>query len=150
MQMDMAFFLRPFTTAAWLTVVATAAAACAAATVPYAFLRGYEHYESHTVSSTAGWICFTLINAYYGGALTMFFTSDIAVPFETIEEVMAAAPTWTLQFLKGNDIYFFPKADAGNELYREYYYERALVDPGRWRKVFNSIFKFLTNLFMKL
>ena len=35
-----------------------------------------------------GWFFFVLINAYYGGALTMFFVSEITLPFNTIRDAL--------------------------------------------------------------
>ena len=51
------------------------------------------------LSSTSAWLFFVLLNAYYGGALTMFFTSEIPIPFNTIEQVMDAYPTWKLKMM---------------------------------------------------
>ncbi len=36
----------------------------------------------------AAWLLFILVNAYYGGALTMFFSSSPTLPFETLRQVM--------------------------------------------------------------
>ncbi len=44
------------------------------------------------IASTAGWYFFTLLNAYYGGALTMFFTSEVALPFDNVREVNKSQP----------------------------------------------------------
>ena len=45
---------------------------------------------------------FVLLNAYYGGAMTMFFSSEISVPFTNILEVINAYPTWNLKMLVSN------------------------------------------------
>ena len=42
---------------------------------------------------------FVLLNAYYGGAMTMFFSSEISIPFTNIIEVINAHPTWNLRML---------------------------------------------------
>jgi hypothetical protein len=44
-----------------------------------------------------------LLNAFYGGAMTMFFTSTISIPFEGIVDVMRDYPTWKLMFYKGTE-----------------------------------------------
>ena len=62
------------------------------------------------IASTTSWIFFVLLNAYYSGALTMFFTTEIRVPFNSIEEVMKAYPDWKLKFMSGNDVFFQYKA----------------------------------------
>jgi hypothetical protein len=47
---------------------------------------------------------FVILNAYYGGAMTMFFTSTVSLPFETIYDVMRAYPTWRLVYMYGNEV----------------------------------------------
>ncbi len=41
---------------------------------------------------------FLLVNAYYGGALTMFFTTKSPLPFENINGLFALIPPWKLLF----------------------------------------------------
>ena len=64
---------------------------------------------------------FILINAYYGGALTMFFSSKLTLPFISIEDVMRSYPDWSLKFIHGNDLHFIVKAKSGDYLYSEYW-----------------------------
>ena len=89
--------------------------------VPYTFLSYYEHTESFKLASLFSWLFFLLINAYYGGALTMFFVGESTLPFNSIEDVMRSYPDWNLKFKDGNDINFKPKADAGDPLYSEFW-----------------------------
>ena len=51
---------------------------------PYAFISYYEHTDGFNCAAFWSWIFFVLINAYYGGALTMFFTSELTLPFNSI------------------------------------------------------------------
>ena len=44
---------------------------------------------------------FVLVNAYYGGALTMFFSSEKTVELENLRDVMRAYPEWALMVQKG-------------------------------------------------
>ena len=37
-----------------------------------------------------------MLNAYYGGALTMFFTTKQELPFESFRDVLKAIPEWTM------------------------------------------------------
>ena len=55
---------------------------------------------SKTIIELTAWVFFTILYAYYGGALTMFFTTKQSLPFETIEDAMMAAPTWKVLILK--------------------------------------------------
>ena len=54
---------------------------------------------------------FILINTFYGGAMTMFFTSEITLPFETIRDVMRTYPTWNLMVNTGNEAIYRAKGD---------------------------------------
>ena len=64
----------------------------------------YEHTDGYKITSTTAWIFFVLLNAYYGGALTMFFTSEAPIPFNTIEDVMKSYPAWKLKMNGDIDI----------------------------------------------
>ena len=85
--------------------------------IPYAALNYYEYTEGYMIASTTGWIFFVLLNAYYSGAMTMFFTSEIQVPFNTVEDVMKAYPDWKLKFMGGNGVFFQYKAIQVGDLY---------------------------------
>ena len=78
--------------------------------IPYTLIGYYEKTDSYMLTSTSAWFFFVLLNAFYGGALTMFFSSEIRVPFNTIEDVMKAFPTWKLLMMNGNDVFFQYKA----------------------------------------
>ena len=58
------------------------------------------------ISSNIIWLCFVPIEAYYGGALTMFFTSEVTLPLETMSDVLEAYPTWTLKVMNGMQMEF--------------------------------------------
>lgn len=80
------------------------------------------------IASTTAWFFFLLLNAYYGGALTMFFTSEVSIPFNTIYDVMKAYPEWKLKMMNGDDVYFQYKALEGDVLYKEFY-DRVKTNP---------------------
>ena len=52
---------------------------------------------------------FILINTFYGGAMTMFFTSEVTLPFETIRDVMRTYPSWNLMVNEGNEAIYRAK-----------------------------------------
>lgn len=52
---------------------------------------------------------FILINTFYGGAMTMFFTSEVSLPFETIRDVMKNYPSWNLMVNGGNEAIYQAK-----------------------------------------
>ena len=55
------------------------------------------------------WYFFVLLNAFYSGAMTMFFTSETTLLFETERDVIKAYPDWNLMLLKGNEFLFISK-----------------------------------------
>ena len=64
--------------------------------------------------------CFSfliLMNAYYGGAMKMFFSTEITLPFETIKEVMKEYPTWNLMVNIDTEAIYRAKAMAGDPDY---------------------------------
>ena len=60
--------------------------------VPFLWNSSYDKADSCIIMQTSGWYFFLLFNAFYGGALTMFFTSSPDLPFSDIRQVMQAYP----------------------------------------------------------
>lgn len=85
-------------------------------------------YFSYMIASLSSWLFFVLIQAYYGGALTMFFTSEIPIPFNNIYDVMKDYPTWNLRMRAGNEALFQYKALEGDEEYAKFY-DRIINKP---------------------
>ena len=68
-------------------------------------------FSSYMITSFSSWTFFVLLNAYYGGALTMFFVSEPTLPFNTLRDVLKAFPSWNFVFIDGLDNYFKMPAD---------------------------------------
>ena len=72
------------------------------------------------ISTTTTWLCFVILEAFYGGALTMFFTSEVTIPLETTTDVLQAYPSWKLKFMDGNQMDFqgsnVPEVSSSNIL----------------------------------
>jgi hypothetical protein len=120
-ELDFGLFIRPFQDEAWLLVLASIMMIVITVVVPYSLLSYYEHTESFKLVSLFSWLFFLLINAYYCGALTMFFIGDLTLPFNSIEDVMRSYPDWNLKYRVGNDIFWKVKAKAGDPLYSEFW-----------------------------
>ena len=103
-------FFRPFHYEAWYAVSVMLGIILIIVIGPYAFISYYEQTEGAKCAVFWSWIFFVLINAYYGRALTMFFTSEPTLPFTSIEDVMRAYPKWKLKMMEGNDVHFQYKA----------------------------------------
>lgn len=68
---------------------------------PFVFVSFYENTSSYMIAYITGWYFFVLVNAYFGGAMTMFFSSEITIPFEYIKDVMKKYPDWKLLMKDG-------------------------------------------------
>ena len=117
-EVDMGLFIRPFRNDAWGGFVVVIAICLIVLVVPYAYLNFYEITDGYMITSTSIWFFFLLVNAYYGGALTMFFTTEVSVPFETMEDVMRAYPDYNLMMQAGNEFYFYRKAEYVSTYWR--------------------------------
>ena len=109
-EIDIGLFIRPFKNDAWIGAIIVIAITLIGIMVPYAYLSYYEYTDGYKISTTSIWIFFLLMNAYYGGAMTMFFTNEVTIPFETIEDVLRAYPNFNLMMETGNDVHFNRKA----------------------------------------
>ena len=76
------------------------------AIVPRIWIEDYEKTQSWMISSTIVWLLFVILESYYGGAMTMFFTSEVTVPLDSLADVLEAYPTWKLKFLDGYQMMF--------------------------------------------
>ena len=100
---DLGLFIRPFRDEAWIgvgVVTAIIIVLIGLYASPLSSLMAKDPLSMRIVYTSA-WAFFVLTNSYYGGALTMFFASDVSVPFESIKEVIAH-PDWKLIYQKGN------------------------------------------------
>ena len=120
-EVDFGLFIRPFQEDAWLLIFCFVIMILTTIVVPYSLLTYYDHTEGFKLTSLTSWLFFVIINAYYGGALTMFFTSELTLPFNSMEDVMRSYPDWNLKFLNGNEPHFITKAKSGDPLYSEFW-----------------------------
>ena len=73
--------------------------------------------ESLRFVRASGWYFMMLLEIYYSGALTMFFSTEVTAPFETIRQVMQAYPDWKLQCQMGMEVFFVYQAEDGDPDY---------------------------------
>ena len=110
-EVDSGLFIRPFTNSAWKTIGIVSSIGILVLIVPYFFIKDWENLKAYHIIELSLWSFFVLLNAYYGGALTMFFVSEITVPFETLRDVLKVFPEWNLVFMDGVEAYFKLPAD---------------------------------------
>ena len=105
-EVDYGLFIRPFRIEAWRAIFAVSFVGLLSFALTQITAKIYGIRISSRIVMFFGWSFFVLINAYYGGALTMFFASEIALPFETMRDVLKALPSWTLLIHDGNQVIF--------------------------------------------
>ena len=120
-EIDPGLFTRPFTDDAWYGIGFITGVIFLVLMIPYAFIDYYEETDGYNITAFWSWMFFLLVNAFYGGALTMFFTSELSIPFNSIEDVMLAYPSWKLKMMTGNDVHFQYKALQGDPLYSQFW-----------------------------
>jgi len=118
---DPGLFIRPFRDEAWYGIGVMFLIILFVIIAPFTCFPWYEHTDGFNCAAFWSWMFFVLINAYYGGALTMFFTSELTLPFNSIEDVMRVYPDWKLKMMTGNDVHFQYKALAGDPLYAAFW-----------------------------
>jgi len=105
--LDLTLFMRPFTKHSWTAIlILSIFTAFSLLLVPYLnrlfpFLSSKENLTSTRIAVISIWLFFVLVNAYYGGALTMFFSTPPDPPFTTIEEGLES-PDWDLILQTGS------------------------------------------------
>ena len=73
-------------------------------------------------------IFFVVIRAYYGGALTKFFTVTVSEPFESKRDVMNAYPRYNLMIRAGNEAMYYFWKETGDREY-EKFWQRLVDNP---------------------
>ena len=106
--------------------------------VPQLFINYYESTDGYQLTSITAWLFFVLINGFYGGAMVMYFSSEITIPFHSRSDVLKAYPTWKLKTQTAMDLLFrggfVPPGEE--DLYAEFL-ERMYNEPEN--AVINSI-----------
>ena len=105
-KLDFGLFLRPFKPNTWEGILVIVFIGILIHLLTFKFLRKYNVKTGYQIVVFTGWFFFALINAYFGGALTMFFASEVSLPFNSIKEVLQNVPEWTLLSIIGNEVYY--------------------------------------------
>ena len=96
---DPGLFLRPFTDLSWFLIIVSFFIHFILLFLIHK-LEDYDLKNSVIVIELVAWFLFILLYAYYGGALTMYFSVEPVLPFETTEDVLLAMPDWKLLVMK--------------------------------------------------
>ncbi len=98
---DHQLYIRPFTNDVWRTIAGTSALIGATSIACHACISKFHSTNAQKLMFVTVSYFLVLLNAFYGGALTMFFASEPNVPFQTINDVIRSGDDWKLLILKG-------------------------------------------------
>ena len=93
---DPGLLYRPLARSVWICIFIFLSLASCFEIIPHIFIRGYENMISNQISTFSFWFLFVLLNAFYGGALTMFFVAEITIPFNTMRDLLKVFPEWKI------------------------------------------------------
>ena len=123
---DTALLTRPFRKETWLAIMLMIVFLMAATKLftfelkitkkTFDFSRKIRNIAYVTVS-----FFFVLILAYYEGALIMFFSTDNAIVFDDIKDVISLYPQRKLMMREGYDIYYLSHVESGDKDYVEFW-----------------------------
>ena len=122
----MGIFMRPFNKNAWVVFFLTIIVLLLT-TMTLLYLQNWygQHIKTFQKISKCiiflTWFCYMLIEIYYEGALTMFFSTKSRNPFENIRDVMKAYPDWKLLMQSGTEIYFLPFVESEDVDYTKFW-----------------------------
>ena len=138
---DRSLFTRPFKDEVWLVLGIGNVILISTYFICYWFSRKGKALKSLRLIRSVAWLSYLLVLVYYGGALKMFFTADITIPFESRKDVMKAYPDWKLKFRKGAERLFIDNAEKGVDQVYEDYWNRAKnnLDDFRFKSLADGV-----------
>ena len=123
---------RPFSGDAWVAITLVTGVVTLSIYISRIVTPSTRDADSNRVMALSIWMFFVVVNAYYGGAMTMFFANKISIDLETKRDVLQAYPDWHLIFKDGAQSKFIEYAIQGDADYVEYL-ARDEVDPQKTR-----------------
>ncbi|XP_040577543.1 uncharacterized protein [Lepeophtheirus salmonis] len=117
---DYELFFRPFTDSCWVVISSIVGFSILYPIGVSIKVKDYmETYSFRTLVTSLAYF-FVLLNAYYGGAMTMFFTTEVTVPFETMKDVMKN-PDWNVIYTDGDSVPLRSRLPKGNKDVNDYW-----------------------------
>ena len=121
--LDYELFFRPFTNNVWVGICGiTLILGIFSLTIfglSSHFGVNIDNMDGIKIMFWIGSVFFILINSYYGGAMTMFFSTEPTMPFEDMQGVLKQYPNWELIIQESSDILITSRI-KGNPLLAEY------------------------------
>ena len=88
--LDLWLFKRPFRNEAWLVLGIVILIIIGTVVVLNLTIKNTGIYAGYRIVVSIGWLFVLLISVYYDGALTMFFSTEVSINFDSIRDVMRA------------------------------------------------------------
>ncbi|XP_059095533.1 uncharacterized protein LOC131890241 [Tigriopus californicus] len=129
-EVDTTLFMRPFTNESWIAIGMTSLIIVICVVFPMS-IRRLNESTGYKIISTSGWYFFLLLNAFYGGALTMFFANEPSVPFSTAKEAIAEYPSWIIKVREGYELSILANVSPQKPEF-QVLYDRLRSSPGQY------------------
>ena len=126
--LDLWLFKRPFRNEAWLVLGIVILIIIGTVVVLNLTIKNTGLYAGYRIVVSIGWLFVLLISVYYDGALTMFFSTEVSINFDSIRDVMRAYDDWKLMMQDVNDVYFVYFVQDGDPDYTAFW-DRKLNKP---------------------
>ena len=114
--LDFTLFLRPFTQGSWTVIIILTLACCSVALgYQVSAMKKYQGQDSARTVTFIIWMLFLLLNSFYGGSLTMFFTTKPSPPFTTVRQGLNNSD-WKMIIVDGTQIWVKHLAEGDSPL----------------------------------
>lgn len=121
---DATLFLRPFTWESWKAIAGLLLVLLSMVLLFWA-LETYKivqtQLESYRIGALAGWVFFILVNTFFSGALTMFFTSAPRIPFNSMRQGLLLYPEWKMIINKPSLVNIKSQVEYGDPIMAKYW-----------------------------
>ena len=121
---DATLFTRPFQNDVWIVISGISIILLMGLQIAEGKLGHKRHCRkssSYRFIKSVAWLAFFLFSVYYQGALTMFFTTEITIPFTTLREAALSYPEWKLRFKPGDEGFLYVLASDGDKDANEFF-----------------------------
>ena len=122
---DTSLFTRCFTNYSWIAISCTIGIVLCCTLLHNSIIPD-KHANSEMIFSFTVWLFFVLLNAFYGGALTMFFTGTTNIDFNSRKDVFREYPDWKFKLTDGSEMNIYHEVlqgDADHVAFWERYLE---------------------------
>ena len=110
-------FLKPLDTNSWVTFIATTVTLVLGSQLLPFLCRFLGIHAKIAMKFSKflvflAWMGFVITFCFYQGVLTMFFSTKVDIPFESIKDVIKSYPKWKLMIRSGSETYYTPQVKS--------------------------------------